>query len=200
VETLAKDIFHLPELHKIDQMYNWAYIYLTESGYFADYGSVNFSRHDSETGTSEYFEKRLLWGEPYLGLGNYATTLHEGYWLFNNYKVDDYIKNIEQGNSIVEYCYKLPLEELAAKYILFSLNFGKINIDHFHRIFGVSLNSLYDKELIFAENRGWIHIRKPNIYLANDKFTNLYFLRSLFYSNSAKQWFFALCKNGKHYD
>ena len=195
--TLAKNLFHLPRLDEIDRMYDWAYAYLTENGYYADYGSVNFSRHDSETGTSEYFERRLLWGEPFLGLGNYATTLYKGFWLFNNYKVDDYVRNTNNGNSCVEYCYSLPLEELAAKHILFSLNYGKINIDHFHKLFGVSLNALYEPELAFAQNRGWIRYKHPNLYLNNENFSNLYFLRSLFYSRSAKQWFYSKCQNGQ---
>lgn len=44
--------------------YDYAYDYLTANGYHAPYGSVNFSRHSDETGTSAYFEGRLLDGLP----------------------------------------------------------------------------------------------------------------------------------------
>jgi oxygen-independent coproporphyrinogen-3 oxidase len=196
-KKLAKDMFNLPSLAVIDQLYDWAYSYLTQNGYFGEYGSVNFSRHKNETGTSDYFEKRLLWGGAYLGLGNYATTLYQGFWLFNNYKVDDYVKNIEKGNSTTEYCYNLKVEELVAKYLLFSLNYGRIDIDHFYKIFGTSLNLLYKQELDFAQKNDLIKFENSNIYIANKKFSNLYLLRSFFYSKTAKKWFFQMLNNGE---
>jgi coproporphyrinogen III oxidase-like Fe-S oxidoreductase len=59
------------------------------------------------------------------------------------------------------------------------------------------VNTLYELELAFAQNREWVFFKQPNLYLINENFSNLYFLRSLFYSRSAKQWLYAQCHNGK---
>jgi len=194
-DRLIGEIEATPQLELLQEMYDWAYEYLTTSGYHADYGSVNFSLHLGESGTSRYFERRLLWGDHYIGIGNYATSLVDGHWMFNFYNVNRYIENVLQGGQPIEYCYILPPEERYAKYVLFSLNFGILMPERFYQLFGRGIDSVYGPELNYAEEKGWI-VRRPNrISVANGQFSNLYFLRSLLYSSKAKEWFMAWCRD-----
>jgi len=191
---LISDVTEPPAVALLGKMYDIAYNYLTGHGYHADYGSVNFSLHPGETGTSEYFERRLLWGEDYVGIGNYASSLLGGRWMFNRHNIDSYIESVLNGTSSIEYHYSLPSAELYAKYLLYSLNFGKIMPEHFNKLFGNSLLSAYKRELQFAEKAGWINIDNNCVTIATGQFANMYQFRSLLYSDAAKQWFRALCE------
>ncbi|HAA57780.1 MAG TPA: hypothetical protein DCE42_23640 [Myxococcales bacterium] len=180
----------IPEPSVYQEMYDVGYALLTAHGYHARYGSVNFSRYPDETGTSAYFEGRLLDGEPYLGIGNYATSLFDWTWSFAPYRVRDWERAIDGGDVFpVGDGYVLPEDEVAAKYILLSLNFGVIDSRRFARIFGVPLEERYDDELSFALEQGWLVSESKGVYtLSEGHFGHMPHLRSLFYSLSALQW------------
>ena len=57
---LTRRLTKLPSPELYGEMYDLAYEILRDRGYYADYGSVNFSKIPNETGTSAYFEGRLL--------------------------------------------------------------------------------------------------------------------------------------------
>ena len=128
-------------------MYDLGYEMLGTAGWLAPYGSVNFSRHSAETGTSAYFESRLLDGRPYLGLGNYATSLRDNLWSFNVQNTADYVARVNGGLNPCEFFYELPAAESQTKYVLFSLNYGFIDNVRFARRFGVCFDEFYAKEL-----------------------------------------------------
>ena len=190
---LIAQIEELPDLELLEGMYNWAYNYLLGQGYYGDYGSLNFSLHKTETGTSQYFERRLLYGDSYIGVGNYATSLIDNYWMFNCHDIDKYIKNVRVGTELIEYCYYLPPAEQYAKFALFSLNYGVLATDVFFTKFGCSLYSVYGDELDYAEQKGWIIASNGRVSIAPGKFAKIYFLRSLLYSHDAKNWFMGWC-------
>ena len=178
-----------PELY--GAMYDFGYEALTSAGWHAPYGSTNFSRHRSETGTSAYFESRLLDGGPFLGLGNYATSLRENYWSFNAEKVPDYIGRIRAGEDATEYCYVLPAEEGQAKYMLWSLNYGFVDERRFARRFGMDLSEGYRSELDHAEAAGWLEYNNGRWQLRPGKFGRMHAIRSLFYPAIARRWMMA---------
>lgn len=186
---LVSDQQQVPTLELMQKMYNVAYNLLIENDYYGEYGSLNFSIRRDESGTSEYFERRLLWGESYIGLGNYATSLLYDHWLFNFRSVDRYIESMRAEKTAVAYHYKLPKSERYAKYILFALNYGVILPEQFYKLFGCTIDSVFGPELAFAEEIGWIVRDQEHFSVAQDMFASIYFLRSLFYSTAAKQWF-----------
>lgn len=188
---LISDKQKVPTLELMQKMYNTAYSFLISNNYHGEYGTVNFSIWQDEYGTSEYFERRLLWGDSYVGLGNYATSLLGDHWLFNFRSVDRYIQSIRDEKSASAYHYVLPESEQYAKYLLYSLNYGVILPSQFCKLFDRTIDSVFGSELSFAEKKGWI-VRAPGrILVAQDMFASIYFLRSLFYSPAAKQWFHA---------
>ncbi len=180
----------IPPPETYQAMYDVAYELLTQGGYHARYGSLNFSRHAAETGTSAYFEGRLLDGEPYLGLGNYASSLLDRTWSFAPYRVADWEEAIRGGDLLpIGDGYVLPEEELAAKYLLLSLNYGLVDSSRFARVFGVPLEARYQDELDFALGEGWLVEDGGGVYgLGEGSFRCLPRLRSLFYSLSALRW------------
>ncbi len=190
--ALTRKTQSLPSIEKYGAMYDLAYQLLTEAGYYAPYGSVNFSKFATETGTSAYFEGRLLDGLPYVGLGNYSSNQMGDFWYFNTYKVDAYIDQVMQGESVIGDFYHLPSAELYAKYLLYSFNYGFIDGLRFQKRFGTSLMEAFEEELQIAFNKGWMTKRGSIWQLAEGQFKNMNFVRSLFYSGEAKEWLMEL--------
>ena len=173
-------------------MYDAAYTRLTQAGWHAPYGSVNFSRQPEETGTSACFEGRLLDGLPYLGLGNYASSLRVNHWSFNAYSVGDYVQRINADQNPCEYYYDLPQVEAQAKYLLYSLNYGFIDEERFLRRFGISLAAAYPQELDHALSAGLMHKIGSRWQVMPGRFDRMHVIRSLFYPAAAKDWLMSL--------
>src|SRR5207248_2271537 len=104
--------------------------------FHAAYGSVNFSRHKGETGTSPYFKGRLFDHMPYLGAGNYSSSMVGNAWWFAPHGVNQWMQRIEAGEILPQgHSYHLPPEEVMTKQILLSLNYGVIDENHFKKRF-----------------------------------------------------------------
>ena len=179
---------HLPTPMQMGALYDLAFATLTERGYLANYGSLNFSRHPGETGTSSYFERRVLFGEPYLGIGANASALSGGAWRFNFQDVDDYLRAVGEERSPAEWSYRIPLAEQQAKHLLLALNFGRIGLARFRELFGQDLSAAYPDEVALALRRGWLVADQGALSLAPGQFANLYTVRGLFYSMPARRW------------
>lgn len=196
-----KNVANLPTTSIYGHMYDYAYEYLTQHGYHAQYGSVNFSLRANESGTSSYFENRLKHGRPYLGLGNYATSMIDRYWIFAPYTVngwlDAYGVSSAQEDMIgfwpVHDAYSLPVEEMAAKQVLLSLSFGLICVDSFNRRFpSMTIDYLYGDVLQkLVEDLKWMKYEEAtNTYVLREgMFHQLPKIRSLFYSRKCLKWF-----------
>jgi oxygen-independent coproporphyrinogen III oxidase len=174
-------------------MYDAAYARLIQTGWHAPYGSVNFSRRPDETGTSACFEGRLLDGLPYLGLGNYASSLRGNHWSFNAYSVGDYVQRIKAGTNPCEYYYEFPQAEAQAKYLLYSLNYGFIDEARFQRRFGIAFAEAYPQELDFALASGLLNHLGSRWQLAPGRFDSVHIVRSLFYPQPAREWLSQIC-------
>lgn len=187
--ALTKRTPALPTPHHYGQLYDFGWRFLLANGYFGNYGGLNFSRRPDETGTSAYFEGRLLDGLPYLGLGNYASSMCGSHWWFAPYGVDQWMKQIEgQVPLPVGDAYLLPSAERMAKYILLSLNFGMIDEARFYRVFGEAFHDNFGPELAFAVDFGWLEFGLGRWTIPQGKFKHLPELRSLFYSKQAIDW------------
>ena len=186
--ALSKRMKSFPAPVLYGELYDLGYSMLTESGWHAPYGSVNFSRRVEETGTSAYFEGRLLDGMPYLGLGNYATTLRSNYWSFNAYGMRNHVSRIQMNANPVEFFYELPEPESKAKYVLSSLNFGFVDERRFLRRFGISFSETYPEQLGHALEFGLMERSKGRWLVKPGQFHRMHVIRSLFYSGSAREW------------
>ena len=186
--ALTKIATSTPSPSTYGAMYDAGYAKLTAAGWHAPYGSVNFSRRADETGTSACFEGRLLDGLPYLGVGNYASSLRGNHWSFNAYAVGDYVSRIKADANPCEYYYELPQSEAQAKYLLYSLNYGFVDEARFQRRFGLTLAAAYPHELDFALASGLLQYLGNCWRLALGRFDRMHIVRSLFYPQSAREW------------
>ncbi|MDM8550962.1 radical SAM protein [Desulfobacterales bacterium HSG2] len=180
---------NLPKPKEYGQMYDLGYDYLRSNGYYAPYGSVNFSRNRFESGVSAYFESRLLDGLPFLGLGNYASSLINQYWFFNIYSVNRYLELLQDREPLIDDCYYLPSEEWATKYVLWSLNFGTIDEKRFKGCTGLDFQKQYEEEIDFAVKKGLIIYKDGLFNISTGEFCQINRLRSLFYTHRARRWF-----------
>lgn len=178
-----------PDAAAYGALYDMAYELLTGCGYVAPYGSVNFSRHAAETGTSPYFEGRLLDGLPYLGTGNYASSMLGPWWWFGPAEVEDYVARMDAGDVLpASDSYELPLAERVAKALLLSLNFGVLDPARFVRQFQTPIESVVGPQLDLALRSGWLE-RRDGVYgVRAGRFHALPQIRALFYSAAAVAW------------
>lgn len=187
--VLPRKVSTFPSMDEYRSFYDFAYAFLQSRGYFARYGSLNFSRHSGESGTSPYFEGRLLRGLPYIGLGSYASSLLGRHWWFAPYGTAEYVARIEAGDmfSVLD-AYDLPAEERMAKSILAMLNFGVIHRDYFQQQFGVTLDSVFLKVLETILERGWLEDFGAFLGVVPGHFAELPQIRALFYSIAGMDW------------
>lgn len=183
-----------PSSQQLGAFYDLAYEGLSQRGYTTQYGSLNFCRYANETGTSAYFEGRLLDGLSYIGVGNYAASLVGPYWWFAPHGVGAYLDAVAAGIRFpVGDCYRLPDEERMAKALLLSLNFGVLDGRRFKRQFHVSLDEKFAPQLEYALARRWLsHDPRNEVYTVyTGAFAHLAQLRALFYSQAAAAWLHA---------
>ena len=179
----------LPLPEDYGRFYDEAFERLRLAGYHATYGSVNFSKWPEETGTSQYFEGRLLKGKPYIGIGNYASSMINDLWWFAPHGVDDWINATEKEKTLpTSNFYRLPLQERMAKYILLTLNFGFIDCKRFLTLFGLPFESAYARSIEIALSRNWLTEGGGRFAVAEGKFDKMPEIRALFYSPEAIQW------------
>jgi oxygen-independent coproporphyrinogen-3 oxidase len=190
--AITKRTKAMPQPENYGAMYDLAHEMLGAAGWRAPYGSTNFCRLPGETGTSVYFEGRLLDGRPYLGLGNYATSLRGNLWSFNVQNVPEYVARVSSEENPCEFFYELQPAESQAKYILHSLNYGFIDETRFTRRFGGCFSEIYDSELDHALSVGWLELRGDRWQLRPGQFGRMHAIRSLFYPEPARRWFMAL--------
>jgi oxygen-independent coproporphyrinogen-3 oxidase len=170
-------------------LYDLSYQMLKDAGFHAAYGSVNFSRHIGETGTSPYFEGRLFHHTPYLGVGNYASSQVGNQWWFAPLGVEQWQSRVDAGDIFpIGDVYTLPAEELMTKQVLLSLNFGVIDENCFNRRFGVNLCDIYKDALDYAQLHGLLQKTATGYCVAQGKFGQMHLIRSLFYTQPAIEW------------
>lgn len=176
-------------------LYDEAYHFLTgpAGGYHNIYGSVNFSRRREETGTSAYFERRLLDGSTYVGVGNYASSMlaEQSLWWFAPYTVDEWLHLLAHGHQLpLGDVYLLPKREHMAKYILASLSFGRIDPLRFHRLFNEKVDAVFREELDFAVQNGMLFwdAEALEYRVVPGEFRSMPTLRSLFISDHFVHW------------
>lgn len=183
-------------------MYDYGYNYLIQNGYYATYGSVNFSKISSETGTSRYFENRLLHGINYIGIGNYASTLIDRYWIFSPHSIEGWLHennnndNHSNHNNELKWSvynvYSLPIEERVAKYVLSSISFGFIDENFFENAFPTwNISHFYKDVLQNLIERKWFCYdeEKRRYYLNYNCFQYLPQIRALFHTPKSLEWF-----------
>jgi oxygen-independent coproporphyrinogen-3 oxidase len=174
-------------------LYDLAYGMFSAAGYVGAYGSVNLSRRAEESGTSAYFEGRLWRGEPYVGVGNYASSAVGDAWWFAPYEVDDWLAAVEGGALLPSGAgYRLPWPERLAKAALAQLNYGRLDLALLARSVGAppdEVRAAYSPALAAAHAQGQIAPVAADVWgLEPGRFWALYGLRASLYTPEALAW------------
>ena len=180
-----------PTSERMGVLYDHAWTTLQAAGYRAPYGSVNFTLHADETGTSAYFEGRLLDGLPYLGLGNYATSWMGRRWTFAERSLSRWTRRAQDSWAAGD-DYLLPVEEAMAKQLLLMLSFGFLDGQRFELRFGEPLEERFGTRLRIAVEEGILEREGLTWSLVPGRFGQLPLLRALLYSERSLAWLEAL--------
>ncbi len=125
---------------------------------------------------------------PYVGLGNYSTSWINEIWYFNEYRVKDYGEKVNQNQMPIQDYYKLPLEEMYTKYILYSLNFGIIDPQRFKNRFNADFEDIFRNELEYLTQEELL-IKHNGVWCINQgSFSNMHIIRGIFYPQDAQKW------------
>jgi oxygen-independent coproporphyrinogen-3 oxidase len=142
----------------VSEMGSLASALLREAGYVAPPGKNTYSRLPGDVGTSDYLANRVIKGEPYLGLGLGAQSLSHQTLAYNRgagpKEIEPYQTNLQAGRLPIQDLYDMSLPVSMAKMISVSFYFGEINLSHFRRKFGLSLESQFPAEVEFVLNEG----------------------------------------------
>ena len=121
---------------------NWPNSMLLEAGYHGTPGKNTFSRLPGDPGTSDYLTGRVIEGTPYLGLGLGAQSLSETTLAYNagaaEKRLERYLRMVQAGQLPIQDLYHLSREAAVGKMISVSFYFGEVNLDEFHKKFGVT--------------------------------------------------------------
>jgi oxygen-independent coproporphyrinogen-3 oxidase len=134
---------------------------LFAAGYAANPGKNTYSRINGDTGTSAYLTRRVIEGQPYLGLGLGAQTYSPSTIAYNSgaagKNLSPYLRDIDKGILPIQDLYDLPAAHMMAKMIAVSFYFGEINLAAFRQRFGVTLEDAYAPAVEFTLAQGLMH-------------------------------------------
>jgi len=179
------------DLNLLNRMYELAYDRLTAAGYSACCGSTAFTKDPGDEGLSSYLRNRTDRFIPYIGLGigsQGMTREHLSYnYGKNDFDLAAYISFTEQGRPI-EFFYKLPPEEILAKYIAISFYLGHIAYSELEQRMGIDFLLSYREPLNFLLKRGLIDLGDTRITLTKKGYRVYHGIIVLFYSKRVQEY------------
>jgi oxygen-independent coproporphyrinogen-3 oxidase len=188
--TALQDEAATVTLDTINQMKAAAGEVLHSGGYIAPPGKNTFSRLPNDVGTSDYLTRRVINGEPYLGLGLGAQSLSHQTLAYNrggaSKSIDPYAKFVEAGRLPIQDLYNLPPVVSMAKMIAVSFYFGEVNLTCFKEKFGVPLEQQFPAEVGFVLQNGLMAYRGDCLSLTARGAKQFNGVIALFYAPAVK--------------
>ncbi|MCR6513504.1 MULTISPECIES: radical SAM family heme chaperone HemW [Clostridium] len=136
-----KDMLKLPSEEEEREMYSKAKELLEEKGYH-QYEISNYSKKDKECKHNIVYWKL----EDYLGVGVSSSSYVEGERFKNIDDIEKYIKNINEGHTVIETKSKNSEKEDIEEFIFLGLRLiDGINLKEFEKRFKVSIFSIYEE-------------------------------------------------------
>lgn len=152
---------HLQErvgLRQVNEQSSVAVKTLNESGFHGWIGKNTFSRTPGSSGCSDYLEKRVIHGTPYIGMGLGAQSFSQSTLAYNlggvTKRLSQYIKSVSLGRIPIQDIYHLSLSGAMGKFCSVSFYFGGISRIAFNENFGVSLEDAFPDKVKFLLQEG----------------------------------------------
>jgi len=131
---------------------------LGSAGYKGWIGKNTYSRTPGSSGCSDYLEKRVVDGIPYIGMGLGAQSFSHSTLAYNlggvTKRLEQYLKSVELGRVPIQDLYHLSHSGAMGKFCSVSFYFGGISLRAFEANFGVSLAAAFPDKVSFALNQG----------------------------------------------
>jgi oxygen-independent coproporphyrinogen-3 oxidase len=138
-------------------LYSHLYDGLVSMGYRARFGQNTFSRADDE-GVSSYLRHRMFDGIPYKGFGISAQSMSPVGLAYNSLKNYSGECLPEIAEIVEKDVYRLPGEELAAKYVAVALYGGRFKLSVITDFLGANARAHFASELDFLVSGGYLSI------------------------------------------
>lgn len=163
--------------------YCYLYDQLTFMGYLARFGQNTFSKFEDE-GVSSYLRYRMRKGVAYKGFGVSAQSMSWNGISYNSLKGNTssempYIDEILERDS-----YKLPPEEIVAKYVSISLYNGCFDLDTITKMIGNDAKKVYNEELEYLLDKKYIQLVDRMVYVTEIGFKYYAVVAAFFWSKS----------------
>ncbi len=156
---------------------------LKDLGYYGRLGQNTFSKSPDDYGVSSYLRSRMLEAVPYKGFGLSAQSMNSEGISYNygkNFGLSK--KDIETESYGEEFVYRLPGEELCAKYLAIAAYSGQFTISKLSALLGADAESFYQEQLSFCESEKLLVRDGDNVFITPKGFKYYGAVFSLFHS------------------
>jgi oxygen-independent coproporphyrinogen III oxidase len=179
-------------LNEVNEKYLASWELLNDAGYNAFPGRNTYSRLKDDSGLSAYLSERVIYGTPYIGFGLGAQSFCPTMLSYNlgsaTKSMEHYAKALQEGHLPVQDMYFLPKEEGMAKMISVSFYYGAIHLPSFKRLFGISLEERFPREVQFVIDNGLMEPSGESLALTLRGALNYNGVIALFYSDTIKSY------------
>ena len=160
---------------------------LTDLGYHGRVGQNTFSKCPSDDGVSSYLRSRMLGAVSYKGFGLSAQSMSRAGIAYNYGKHFGLSKkDIEAESYGEEFVYRLPAEELCAKYLAIAAYAGRFSISKLSALLGADAESFYKEQLLFCESEELLAREGDEVFVTSKGFKYYGAVFSLFHSGTVQ--------------
>jgi hypothetical protein len=134
-----------------------------EAGYDGWTGKNTFSKLPGDSGCSDYLEKRVVNGIPYLGLGLGAQSFSYNTLAYNlggvTKRMQQYLQSLELQRLPIQDLYHLSQTGAWGKFCSVSFYFGGIDLPSFEANFGLRLDEAFPDKVKFVLEEGLMELQ-----------------------------------------
>lgn len=156
---------HLQErvgLSQVNEQAAMASNILSTAGFHGWVGKNTFSRTPGSSGCSDYLEKRVVEGTPYIGMGLGAQSFSRSTLGYNlggvTKRLSQYTKSVALGRVPIQDLYHLSRSGAMGKFCSVSFYFGGISLSAFEANFGMSLTDAFPDKVSFVLEEGLMEL------------------------------------------
>ena len=168
-------------------LYSSLYDRLLSMGYRARFGQNTFSMADDE-GVSSYLRHRMFDGISYKGFGISAQSMSARGIAYNSLKGYSGVRLPDLSEICEHDIYRLPGEELAAKYVAVALYGGRFKLSVIEHFLGRDAHSHFAAELDYLVSGGYLSVEADGEWRVTRKgFREYGAIAALFWSDAHKR-------------
>lgn len=172
----------IPDKTVLYSQYSKFYEELTSMGYYARFGQNTFSKSFEDLGVSSYLRSRMLEGIGYKGFGISAQSMSRDGVAYNVGKSNINIRPLISLDSYnEEYTYKLPSNEIVAKYIAIGAYNGSVSLLRIREL-SKNFSLTIEQKIDFLLSNQLIEIDGDRLYVSRKGFHYYGAVFSLLYS------------------